>query len=102
MTREKLKEKLIEANFELWHDDEFHRDMFTNEKAKIKKGEKTLSFNLQVFVDYYTVRIIWYYDGRNKVSKSYYMRNDIDKINSVDELLSSFIAETSQKYKIVI
>ena len=102
MSREELKEKLIEAKFEYGHDDEFHRDVFTNEKAKIKKGEKSLFVNLQVFVDYYTVRIIWYYDGRNKVSKSYYMRKDIDKINSVDELFSSFIAETSQKYKIEI
>lgn len=98
MNKDELKEQLIEANFEIWHDDEFHRDTFTNKTAKIDVDEKTLKVSLQVFVDYYTVRIIWWIEPNKKVAKSYYVNPTIKEIVGIDELLSAFVAECSVMY----
>ena len=98
MTKEELKEKLIEANFELWHDDEFHCDTFMSKTAKVELNERTFEVSLQVYVDYYTVRITWWIESNKKVAKSYYVNSAIKEVESLNELLCAFLYECSVKY----
>ena len=98
MTREELKSQLTELKFEHWYDEEFHRDMFTNKASEVKVGEKTLFLSLNVFVDYHTVRIVWWYDENRKVTKCYYVLRDMGKASSFSEVLTKFAEDCSKAY----
>lgn len=102
MEVKELKQQLKHSNFDYWRDDEFHIDVYSNESAYVKVGTNVISANLEVHIDCFLVRVIWYYKGRNKVSKSYYLYKEIAGTASLEELFSSFISETSTKYKIDI
>ena len=87
MTKEEVKTSLLNLGFTNTVDLEYHRDVMT--KKNLNFGENCL--NLEFFLDYYNVRILWWYEPTKKVSKSYYLRGDISSFSSVEELLSSFI-----------
>lgn len=99
MTKDELKSQLAETKFEFWRDDEFHRDVYTNKSAKVTLDEsKSLIVNLELFVDYYTLRIVWWLEKGKKVTKSYYMKRDVEKICDLNELLGVFVSLCSTDY----
>ena len=100
MTRDELKTQLAELKFDNWRDDEFNRDVFTNKTADVVVGERSFSLNLQVFVDYHTVKVVWWYDNNKKVTKCYYMLRDIGAVGSFRDVLAKFAEECSVLYMI--
>lgn len=97
MNNEELKKGFIDAGFEHWRNDEFHRDEYWNKNAKIEFSEKkSIVANLEAFVDYYTIRIVWWFEPNRKVGKTYYIEKDICKIDSLKSLLSKFAENVSR------
>ena len=100
MTRGELKSQLIELKFDSWHDDEFNRDVFTNKTTEIIVGERSFSLSLHVFIDYHTVKVVWWYEKNKKVTKCYYMLRDIGAVSSFRDVLAKFAEDCSMLYMI--
>ena len=82
MTRGELYTFLRREGYTYERDNEYHRDVFTN----YIDGNK-----IEVFADYYTVRILWWYEPNRKTSTSAY-------ISKVDEsILRLMIKELISK-----
>ena len=65
MTKEELHSFLTSEGYSYERDNEYHRDVFT----KYIDGKK-----LEVFADYYTIRVLWWYEHNRKTSTSAYLR----------------------------
>lgn len=101
MSREELEKQLSASKFRFWRDEEYHRDAYTNENALIKtENGLKIRASLEIFIDYYTVRIVWYLENGRKVAKSYYVHKLPNNFDSLDSLLSDFANECFTLYKV--
>ena len=99
MTKEELTIGLENLKFKNWYDDEFHRHVYINDSTKVELSDnRYVKVNLELYVDYYTLRIIWWLEKGKKVTKSYYMKREVEKIACMNELLSLFVTQCSMDY----
>lgn len=101
MTKSDLKVELLKLKFDYWKNEEFNRDEFCG-LIKFSSGDEKFDARLDVQVDYYNVRIIWYYEKGKKVSKCYYLNKDFAGFKDLSEMLSTFFAYCIKTYKIAI
>lgn len=92
MTTEEFKESLIKNGFRREKYSEYHNECFLNEDYK--------GMRIELFVDYYSIRIVWYYIKHKKVSKCYYCRKILKEIGSAETLLDAFVDEVRKSYNI--
>lgn len=93
MTREELSKSLLDFGFSYWRNEEYHRDEF-------RGMYKSVDTEVEVMIDYYTVRVVWYYEKGKKVSKSYRISTEVVRFHSFDDLFDDFLSHCSGFYKI--
>lgn len=74
MKSEELTNFLTSHGYYYERDSEYNRDVFTN--PSIKVGDQMTK--MEIFADYYTVRLVWWYGPHQKVGTSTYMK-DLDE-----------------------
>lgn len=113
MNKEEFENQLKKLDFHFEIDEEYHRDVFTSDHFKVVKTStspegnmeyltKTSIYrlNLEIYVDRYTVSMIWWLDRSHKVTKSYYMHIDVKEKLSAVGLISDFVAYCVDTYKV--
>lgn len=80
MTKVEIKSVLEKLGFTYERDSEYNRDVYTNKSFFFLNRET----KLEIFVDYYTIRFVWWYSRNQKVGTSFY-------INSLPKNLKTFI-----------
>lgn len=85
MTREQLKEQLMKAGFEMERNDEYHNDVFRH------KTYGKFGLHIEVFVDYYNVRMVWWHQNGRKVAKNYYVKTELIDYESAENLIETFV-----------
>lgn len=96
MTKEELTSQLLDLGFK--HDvySEYHNEAFEHKKYIF--GRKRLS--LEMFVDYYNLRIVWHYGEGKKISKNYYMSKEVSSYKSAKTLINDFVSYCGKMYGI--
>lgn len=94
MSREELEQQLMNSGFRKERFSEYHNNAFVNDTYKYKDS----LISLEVFVDRYNVRIIWWHDKGKKVSKNYYINKEIVEFKDVEELINTFITKMISTY----
>ena len=101
MTREEFCEGLKNLDFFYERENEFNRDVFTNDHFQLVTNDlKIYKLSLVVYVDRYTMRLIWWLDDNHKVTKSYYMHKEVKDSDSVVLLLMSCVKSLVELYKV--
>ena len=96
MTREELKEQLQKAGFETERNEEYHNDVFRHE-AYGRHG-----LHLEVYVDYYNVRMVWWHQKGRKVAKNYYVKAELIDYESVESLIDAFVKSMIDTYGVSV
>lgn len=96
MTKEEFEFSLEFYGFKKQRFTEYNNDAFVNNSYEF--GEKQL--NLEVFVDYYNVRIVWWYGEGKKVSKCYYVNNELVLYDDARKFIDDFVLSMRTKYGI--
>jgi len=65
MTQEEVKEKLLDLGFTYWRNEEYHRDEYTSMYKNTK---------FEIFVDYYSLKLVWWYRPNSKAAKCFYLK----------------------------
>ena len=65
MTQEEVKEKLLDLGFTYWRNEEYHRDEYTSMYKNTK---------VEIFVDYYSLKLVWLYRPNSKAAKCFYLK----------------------------
>ena len=76
---------------------EYNNNAFVNNSYSY--GDKNLK--LEVFVDYYNVRIVWWYGEGKKVSKCYYVKKDLSLYSDAKKLIDEFVSSMRALYGIL-
>ena len=101
MTREEFCEGLKNLDFFYEREYEFNRDVFTNDHFLLVVNDMTIyKLSLVVYVDRYTVRVVWWLDGNHKVTTSCYMHKDVKGCESAVSLLVSCVMSLVEFYKV--
>lgn len=101
MTREELCEGLKNLDFFYERENGFNRDVFTNDHFMLATNSlKYYKLSLVVYVDRYTVRVVWWLDDNHKVTKSYYMHKEVKDSDSVVSLLVTCVMSLVELYKV--
>lgn len=101
MTREDFCEGLKNLDFFYERENEFNRDVFTNDHFRIVANDlRIYKFCLVVYVDRYTMRMVWWLDDSHKVTKSCYMHKEVKDCDSATSLLVSCIKSCAELYKV--
>ena len=101
MTREEFCEGL--KNFDFFYDreNEFNRDVFTNDHFRLATNDLEIyKLSLVVYVDRYTMRLVWWLDDNHKVTTSCYMHKEVRDCSSVISLLMSCVKSLVDLYKV--
>ena len=73
MTQEEVKGKLLDLGFTFERNEEYHRDEYTSMYKNTK---------VEIFVDYYSLRLVWWYRPFKKSAKCFslkYMKEPLDE-----------------------
>ena len=82
-------------------ENEFNRDVFTNDHFQLVTNDlKIYKLSLVVYVDRYTMRLVWWLDDNHKVTKSYYMHKEVKDCSSVVLLLVLCVKSLVELYKV--
>ena len=101
MTREEFCEGLKNLDFFYERENEFNRDVFTNDHFQLVTNDlKIYKLSLVVYVDRYTMRLIWWLDDNHKVTKSCYMHKEVKDSDSVVSLLVMCVMSCAELYKV--
>ena len=65
MTKEEVKDKLLNLGFTYERNEEYHRDEYTSMYKNTK---------VEIFVDYYSLKLVWWYEPNKKAAKCFYLR----------------------------
>lgn len=65
MTQEEVKGKLLDLGFTYEHNEEYHRDEYTSMYKNTK---------VEIFVDYYSLTLIWWYRPNRKAAKHFNLK----------------------------
>ena len=68
-SREEISEYLTSEGYRYERDSEYNRDIFTNDNVLVD-GNKT---KLEIYVDRYSVKIVWWPEANKKVGSSSYL-----------------------------
>ena len=66
MTQEEVKGKLLDLGFTFERNEEYHRDEYTSMYKNTK---------VEIFVDYYSLRLVWWYRSFKKAAKCFYLKD---------------------------
>lgn len=102
MTVDEIKQSLTKYEFKYSADDEYHWDVYTNKGYALNIEDKKYTIYLEVSINYYNVRFIWYYHGNNKCTKIYYIDKDIPVFPSFEEMVKTFISYCVDFYRVKI
>jgi len=101
MTREEFCEGLKNLDFFYDRENEFNRDVFTNDHFQLVTNDLDIyKLSLVVYVDRYTMRLVWWLDDNHKVTKSYYMYKEVKDSDSVISLLMLCVKSLVELYKV--
>ena len=101
MTREEFCEGLKNLDFFYERENEFNRDVFTNDHFQLVTNDlKFYKLSLVVYVDRYTMRLIWWLDDNHKVTKSCYMHKEVKDSDSVVSLIVMCVMSCAELYKV--
>lgn len=81
MTQEEIKKKLLDLGFTYERNEEYHRDEYTSMYKNTK---------VEIFVDYYSLTLIWWYRPNRKAAKYFnlkYMPEPLD--NFVENVIKN-------------
>ena len=87
MTKEEVRQGLLNLGFTHNIYNEYHRVVMTKKYLVFVENR----LDLEVYLDYYNVRILWWYETGKKVSKSFYLNGEISSLSNIEELLSTFV-----------
>lgn len=65
MTKEDVKEQLLNLGFTYERNEEYHRDEYTSMYKNTK---------VEIFVDYYSLKLTWWYRPNSKAAKCFYLK----------------------------
>ena len=65
MTQEEVKDKLLSLGFSYERNNEYHRDEYTSMYKNTK---------VEIFVDYYSLKLVWWYRPNRKAAKCFYLK----------------------------
>ena len=91
MTREELNQYLLNKGFNYERYTEYNRDLFTTKY----KGSR-----IEVFVDFYTLRFVWWCQPNKKVCKSFYLKDILPSFP--DDFVESTISLLAKTYEIEV
>lgn len=97
MTRDEFEFSLESNGFTKQRFTEYNNDAFVNGNYCFEDKQ----LHLEVFVDFYNVRIIWWHEKGKKVSKCYYVKNDLPLFEDAKTLLDNFIRSMKTLYGII-
>ena len=100
MTKEEFCEGLKNLDFFYDRENEFNRDVFTNNHFLVKNDPKSYKLSLVVYIDRYTMRLIWWLDDSHKVTTSRYMHKEVKDCDSAVSLIVSCIKSLAETYKV--
>lgn len=96
MTKEKLKDYLVSLGFTYERDDEFNRDVYTNNLFFVaNKNTK-----LVIYICYYTMRFEWWYESNKKIGTSFYLSKILSMFSG--KFIIDTIKNLQEKYNIKI
>lgn len=101
MTRDELKENLFNLEFDYWRNEEYNRDEFSGYFCFLS-GEMSFSARIDIQIDYYNVKIVWYYEKGKKASKNYYVNKELAAFKDMSDMLGTFFKSCIDLYKINI
>lgn len=96
MTRDEFEFSLEFYGFKKQRFSEYNNDAFVNKCYSFCDRQ----LHLEVFVDYYNVRIVWWYGEGKKVSKCYYVKKDLAQYNDARRLIDEFVLSMRKLYGI--
>lgn len=73
MTKEEVKEKLLDLGFTYERNEEYHRDEYTSMYKNTK---------VEIFVDYYSLKLVWWYRPNGKAAKCFYLKYMTEPLNN--------------------
>lgn len=88
--------QLLDLGFKRDVFSEYHNEVF--EHREYVFGGKRL--NLEAFVDYYNLRLVWRYGDGKKVGKNYYMSREVASCDSAKSLVEEFVLYCKREYGI--
>ena len=91
MTREEFTNQLESLDFHYDRYGEYNRDAYDNDQVR-----------LEIFVDYYTVRMVWRLNNSHKLSRCYYVNREIKESELAVSIISRFIVYCVETYKVDI
>ena len=101
MTRKEFCEGLKNLDFFYERENEFNRDVFTNDHFQLATNDLEIyKLSLVVYVDRYTMRLVWWLDDNHKVTKRYYMHKEVKDSDSVVSLLVLCVKSLVELYKV--
>lgn len=103
MTQEEFKQQLTELDFRYDRYGEYNRDAYDNDHYRLVDHEnKIYKVRLEIFIDYYTVRMVWWLDNSHKLSKCYYVNKEIRENELAVSVIRSFIDYCVKTYGVDI
>lgn len=96
MTRDEFEYSLEFYGFTKQRYSEYNNDAFVN----MSYGYEDKHLNLEVFVDKYNIRIVWWHEEGKKVSKCYYVKKDLVLYNDAKKLIDDFVVSMRSLYGI--
>lgn len=89
MTKEEVKELFMSLGYAYERDEEYHRDYYTTKYNDTK---------VEIFVDYYTLRVLWWYEPRMRVGKNYRMSQMNEPLG--EHFIEDAISDLKKEYGI--
>ena len=103
MTREEFTNQLESLDFHYDRYGEYNRDAYDNDHYRLVDYEnKVYKVRLEIFVDYYTVRMVWRLNNSHKLSRCYYVNREIKESELAVSIISRFIVYCVETYKVDI
>lgn len=97
MKVESLKRLFESFGFKYERDDEYRRDFYYNDGV-LSLSCGVYALYIEVFVDYYTMRINFRSKGGTRLCKSYRVFDELPNYDSLDELFIDFIKSCGVLY----
>lgn len=96
MTKIEFEQELEKLGFSKQRFSEYHNNVYVNENYDYKNRK----MSLDIYVDFYNVRIVWRYQKGKKVAKCYSVFKEIADSKETSVLLADFFESMIELYKI--
>ena len=98
MTKEEFELSLESCGFSKQRFTEYNNNAFVNKSFEYDNA----MLNLEVFVDRYNVRIVWWHKNGKKVSKCFYINKEVALHENARTLIEDFVALMKSTYGITL